>query len=130
MRMGVKAGLAGAALALAFAVHAAPSPPNPLADPQTLLEKTPAFYTDFLRNRMHTEYSDADRYTRFHFGGTCPYEAAITRNIDHLATVLKMDLDSIVVRHAEGSDVILELFGEPTTASNPRRVELSMNVRF
>jgi hypothetical protein len=71
------------------AIGIAGAPDLPYPDPQTLLEKTPAFYTDFLRNRMHTEYNDADRYTRFHFGGTCPYEAAITRNIDHLSTVLK-----------------------------------------
>lgn len=71
------------------AIGLAGAPGLPYPDPQTLLEKTPAFYTDFLRNRMHTEYSDADRYTRYHFGGTCPYEAAITRNIDHLGTVLK-----------------------------------------
>lgn len=71
------------------AIGLAGAPGLPYPDPQTLLEKTPAFYTDFLRNRMHTEYNDVDRYTRFHFGGTCPYEAAITRNIDHLRTLVK-----------------------------------------
>ena len=50
MRMGVKAGLASAALALAFAVHAAPSQPNPLADPQTLLADPEQAKIDYIEN--------------------------------------------------------------------------------
>ena len=80
------------------AIGLAGAPGLPYPDPQTLLEKTPAFYTDFLRNRMHTEYNDADRYTRFHFGGSCPYEASITRNIDHLSTLLKNNDFSLLRR--------------------------------
>ena len=80
------------------AIGIAGAPGLPYPDPQTLLEKTPVFYTDFLRNRIHTEYDDADRFMRFHFGGTCPYEEAITRNIGHLSTLLKNNDFSLLRR--------------------------------
>lgn len=70
------------------AIGLAGAPGLPYPDPKTLLEKTPAFYTDFLRNRIHEEYDNADRFMAFHFGGKCPYANAIDRNIAHLSDVL------------------------------------------
>ena len=72
----------------AFGVAGAPGLPYP--DPETLLEKTPDFCTG-LRQRMEVEYDDADRFMKIHFGGECPYEASIMRNLGHLSTALAMD---------------------------------------
>jgi hypothetical protein len=61
---------------------------RPYPDPKTLLEKTPGFYTDLLRRRMEIEYKGADRFTKIHFGGVCPYEASIKRNLGYLSAAL------------------------------------------
>lgn len=60
-------------------------------DPKTLLEKTPGFYTDLLRHRMEVEYGGADGFLVIHFGGECPYNASIKRNLGYLDGVLKRD---------------------------------------
>lgn len=57
-------------------------------DPETLLRETPAFYTGLLSARIREEYGSADRYLKAHFGGSCPYEAAINRNFRYLAELL------------------------------------------
>ncbi|HNI49661.1 MAG TPA: hypothetical protein PLN96_17445 [Zoogloea sp.] len=63
-------------------------PGNPYPDRETLLRKTPAFYTGLLRRRIHDEYDDSDRYMAVHFGGVCPYTAAIERNFGYLQGIL------------------------------------------
>ncbi len=60
-------------------------------DPKTLLEKTPGFYTDLLRHRMEVEYRGADGFLKLHFGGECPYDASIKRNLGYLDDVLQKD---------------------------------------
>lgn len=70
------------------AIGLAGSPGLPYPDPETLLKNTPGFYTGLLRERIHSEYADADRYMKIHFGGTCPYEASIKRNFDFLEGLL------------------------------------------
>jgi len=67
-------------------------------DPKTLLEKTPGFYTDLLRTRMQAEYDGADRFMSIHFGGKCPYDASIKRNLGHLDKVLAKDDFSLLRR--------------------------------
>jgi hypothetical protein len=59
--------------------------------PEALLKETPAFYTGVLRQRIHDEYGDADRFMAAHFEGECPYAASIERNFNHLQTVLTDD---------------------------------------
>lgn len=66
------------------AIGLAGSPGLPYPDPETLLRNTPGFYTGLLRQRIHSEYADADRYMSDHFGGACPYAASIQRNISFL----------------------------------------------
>lgn len=56
--------------------------------PEILLQKTPAFYTGLLRQRIHDEYNDADRFMAAHFDGNCPYAASIERNFSYLQEVL------------------------------------------
>lgn len=70
------------------AIGLAGSPGLPYPDPETLLKNTPGFYTGLLRRRLQIEYADADRYMRDHFGGVCPYDQSIKRNISFLEEVL------------------------------------------
>jgi len=67
-------------------------------DPKTLLEKTPGFYTDLLCRRMQVDYDGADRFMKIHFGGECPYDASIKRNLGHLHEVLAKDDLSLLRR--------------------------------
>jgi len=69
-----------------FGLAGAPGLPYP--DAKTLLEKTPGFYTDLLRRRMEVEYDGADGFLKIHFGGECPYDAAIKRSLGYLTAVL------------------------------------------
>lgn len=70
------------------AIGLAGSPDLTYPDPETLLKHTPAFYTDLLSQRIHSEYADADRYMNIHFGGECPYQISIKRNISFLEGLL------------------------------------------
>ncbi|MFA6311511.1 MAG: hypothetical protein WCV99_05275 [Sterolibacterium sp.] len=70
------------------AIGLAGSPGLPYPDPETLLKNTPGFYTGLLRRRLEVEYVEADRYMRQHFGGSCPYDASIKRNISFLEEIL------------------------------------------
>lgn len=70
------------------AIGLAGSPDLMYPDPETLLRKTPSFYSGLLSQRIHNEYSDADRFMKIHFGGECPYEAAINRNFRFLSELL------------------------------------------
>ncbi len=70
------------------AIGLAGSPDLTYPDPETLLKNTPNFYTDLLSRRIHDEYADADRYMGIHFGGECPYQASIKRNIGFLEGLL------------------------------------------
>lgn len=56
--------------------------------PEILLQKTPAYYTGLLRQRIHDEYGDADRFMAVHFDGNCPYASSIERNFNYLQKVL------------------------------------------
>lgn len=70
------------------AIGLAGSPGLIYPDPETLLKKTPDFYTGLLRRRIQNEYADADRYMKVHFGGECPYQSAIARNFNFLDRLL------------------------------------------
>lgn len=59
--------------------------------PEILLKKTPGFYTGLLRQRIHDEYRDADRFMKAYFDGNCPYAASIERNFSYLQKVLTDD---------------------------------------
>lgn len=69
--------------------------------PEILLQKTPAFYTGLLRQRIHDEYGDADRFMAAHFDGNCPYAASIERNFSYLQKVLTDEDFSRLRRHPE-----------------------------
>ena len=64
------------------------SPGLPYPDPETLLKNTPKFYTGLLRRRIQDDYADADKFMRRHFGGDCPYDESIKRNIGFLEELL------------------------------------------
>lgn len=73
------------------AIGLAGSPGLPYPDPETLLKNTPGFYTGLLKARIRSEYADADRYMKIHFGGNCPYDASIQRNMSFLEELLAKD---------------------------------------
>lgn len=73
----------------------------PFPTPEILLKKTPAFYTGLLRQRIHDEYGDADRFMAAHFDGNCPYAASIERNFSYLEKVLTDEDFSRLRRHPE-----------------------------
>ena len=76
-------------------------PGNPYPDQETLLRKTPAFYSGLLRKRIVDEYDHADRFMAAHFGGTCPYTEAIDRNFNYLDSLLNQDDFSQLRRHPQ-----------------------------
>ena len=80
----------------AFGLAGEPGLPYP--DSKTLLEKTPHFYSELLRRRIETDYDNADRFMKIHFGGECPYEASIKRNLDYLKAALSSDDLSVLRR--------------------------------
>lgn len=73
------------------AIGLAGAPELTYPDPETLLRNTPAFWTGLLQERIKSEYAGADRYMKIHFGGHCPYEAAIARNFSYLENLLADD---------------------------------------
>lgn len=75
-------------LFIEFSAIGLTGPGNPYPDQETLLRKTPAFYTGLLRLRLRDEYDNSDRYMAAHFGGECPYTAAIERNFGYLKNLL------------------------------------------
>lgn len=70
----------------AFGLAGAPGLPYP--DPETLLKNTPNFYTRLLSRRIEEDYAGADKFMRRHFGGDCPYDESIKRNISFLEELL------------------------------------------
>lgn len=78
-------------LFIEFSAIGLTGPGNPYPDQDTLLRKTPGFYTGLLRKRIEDEYRKADRYMAAHFGGECPYATAIERNFGYLQTVLETE---------------------------------------
>jgi len=73
------------------AIGLAGSPGLPYPDPETLLKNTPNFYTGLLRRRIQDDYAGADKFMRRHFGGDCPYDESIRRNIGFLEQLLAND---------------------------------------
>lgn len=61
---------------------------SPYPDKETLLAKTPDFYNNFISKRLEDDFGNVRSYIKNHFGGTDPYEEAIHRNLDYLATIL------------------------------------------
>lgn len=88
-------------LFMEFSAIGLTGPGNPYPDQETLLRKTPAFYTGLLRKRIVDEYSHADRFMASHFGGPCPYNQAIERNFNYLEDLLNQDDLSRLRRHPQ-----------------------------
>ena len=54
-----------------------------------LLEKTPEFYQQVMRDRLNTKFNRAYRYAEVLYDGQNPYIDAITNNIMHLVRILE-----------------------------------------
>ncbi len=56
---------------------------------QDLLRKTPTFYQQVMRDRLHTKFNRAYRYMEVLYDGRNPYIEAIRNNIAHLVRVIE-----------------------------------------
>ncbi len=70
------------------AIGLAGRPGTPYPDPLTLLHKTPAFYSGFVRDRLEGEFGNLYLLIDAHFGGTNPYQDAIQRHLEYLSELL------------------------------------------
>jgi hypothetical protein len=72
---------------------------SPYPDRETLLQKTPGFYSGFIAKRLDEEFGNVRRFMRHHFDGASPYDDAIQRNLDHLGSVLATHDYALLRRH-------------------------------
>ena len=70
------------------AIGLAGKPDSPYPSPAILLQKTPDFYSGFVRDRLEHEFGGVHRLIDAHFGGTNPYQLAILRHLDYLSRLL------------------------------------------
>lgn len=70
------------------AIGIAGSADTPYPDRETLLAKTPGFYTGFISRRLEEDFGNVRRFIASHFAGSDPYDQAIQRNLGYLADVL------------------------------------------
>lgn len=56
-----------------------------------LLKKTPAFYQQVMRDRLHRKFNRAYRYIEVLYDGKNPYIDAIRNNMSHLARIIETD---------------------------------------
>lgn len=63
-----------------------------------LLRKTPAFYQQVTRDRLHSKFNRVYRYAEVLYGGQNPYIDAIRNNITHLVRILESNDWSLLRR--------------------------------
>ena len=68
------------------------------ASGKDLLQKTPQFYQQVMRDRLHRKFNRAYRYIEVLYGGQNPYIDAIRNNISHLVKVIESDDWSLLRR--------------------------------
>jgi hypothetical protein len=61
---------------------------TPYPDRETLLAKTPGFYSGFIARRLDEDFGNVRRFIDRHFDGANPYDEAIERNLAYLGDVL------------------------------------------
>jgi hypothetical protein len=72
---------------------------SPYPDRETLLQKTPGFYSGFIAKRLDEEFGNVRRFMNHHFDGASPYDDAIRRNLEHLGNVLATRDYALLRRH-------------------------------
>jgi len=72
---------------------------SPYPDRETLLAKTPAFYSGIIQRRLEQEFQGVHRLLEVHTGGSNPWEEAIKRNLDFLEGILSTNDFSRLQRH-------------------------------
>jgi len=72
---------------------------SPYPDRETLLQKTPGFYSGFIAKRLDEEFGNVRRFMNHHFDGASPYDVAIQRNLEHLGNVLATHDYALLRRH-------------------------------
>ena len=68
-------------------------------DRETLLAKTPGFYTGFIAKRLDEDFGNVRRFINRHFDGANPYDEAIERNLAYLGNILANDDYAMLRRH-------------------------------
>jgi hypothetical protein len=63
-----------------------------------LLKKTPVFYQQVMRERLHKKFNRAYRYIEVLYDGQNPYIEAISNNINHLVRIIEADNWSLLRR--------------------------------
>lgn len=61
---------------------------TPYPDRETLLSKTPGFFSMLIQQRLEKEFRGVHRLIELHTGGSNPWLEAIQRNIDYLKDIL------------------------------------------
>ncbi len=61
---------------------------SPYPDRETLLTKTPAFYTGIIQQRLEEEFQGVHRLVEAHTGGNNPWQESIKRNLAFLEDIL------------------------------------------
>lgn len=72
---------------------------TPYPDRETLLRKTPGFYTGFIAKRLDEDFGNVRRFINRHFDGANPYDEAIERNLAYLGNILANDDYAMLRRH-------------------------------
>jgi hypothetical protein len=72
---------------------------TPYPDRETLLQKTPGFYTGFIAKRLDEDFGNVRHFMTDHFDGANPYDEAIQRNLDYLGSVLASQDYALLRRH-------------------------------
>lgn len=72
---------------------------SPYPDRETLLTKTPSFYSEFIAKRLDEDFGNVRRFINRHFDGANPYDEAIQRNLAYLGNILANQDFSQLRRH-------------------------------
>ena len=72
---------------------------SPYPDRETLLAKTPDFFTGIVHQRLEKEYQGVHRLIEVHTGGSNPWEESIKRNLEYLEETLSSKDFSRLHRH-------------------------------
>ena len=72
---------------------------SPYPDRETLLAKTPAFYTGFIKQRLDVEFQGVHRLIELHTGGKNYWEESINRNLAFLEEILSSKDFTRLQRH-------------------------------
>jgi hypothetical protein len=100
-----------------------------------LLRKTPVFYQQVMRDRLHRKFNRAYRYVEVLYDGQNPYIDAVRNNISHLVRVIKQNHWDLLRRDPpvflgadQGAGEIEKLVQNQLAAMSGMRVDFDQSV--